>query len=159
MRDDAAPTRNAASRGQQRQFIESSNAAAGASKVRVFDVAGHLAKLASCETRNSVAKVRVQTYCGLVERIEFVMRYGTSKIYGGDGAGYDDDFVLEEGEWIVQVQQRAKLNADDSGYSKLNAVQFRSNTGRESKWYGYMEYHYTDDGSIQYDHPDDPDKG
>jgi hypothetical protein len=178
MRDDAAPARNAASRGQQLQFIESSNNAAGASKVRVFDVAGHLAKLASFGGEgapNSVAKVRVQTYCDLVVRIEFVMRDGTSKeYYGGDEGdpfddwrelSNDDDFVLEEGEWIVQVQQRANMpdsddsDADDSWNSKLNAVQFRSNTGPESKWYGYMEYHYTDDGSKQYDHPDDPDEG
>ena len=70
----------------------------------------------------------------LIDQVEFHLSGETPnvKTYGAAGGSQSADFDLNPGEWLVAVLRR-----ELPGYSQtLLAVQFETNTGRKSQWYG-----------------------
>ena len=67
----------------------------------------------------------------LIDQVKFHLDGETPsvKTYGAGGGHQAADFDLNPGEWLVAVLRREAAGL-------LEAVQFETNTGRKSQWYG-----------------------
>ena len=67
----------------------------------------------------------------LIDQVKFHLDGETPsvKTYGAGGGHQAADFDLNPGEWLVAVLRREAAGI-------LEAVQFETNTGRKSQWYG-----------------------
>ena len=70
----------------------------------------------------------------LIDQVKFHLDGETPsvKTYGAGGGHQAADFDLNPGEWLVAVLRRELPGY----YQSLLAVQFETNTGRKSQWYG-----------------------
>ena len=83
---------------------------------------------------NSFSLIRVRGKCGaMVDQLQFTfvnIHTGIkhqSEAYGGEGGGYFD-WQVPQGEWITTIYIMSGTMVD--------AIAFRTNTGRESEWFG-----------------------
>ena len=75
----------------------------------------------------------------LIDQVKFHLDGETPsvKTYGAGGGHQAADFDLNPGEWLVAVLRHEAVHVwADPDIPRLEAVQFETNTGRKSQWYG-----------------------
>jgi hypothetical protein len=77
---------------------------------------------------------RVEVMSGdLIDQLRFVMQSGFVQIFGAEGGAPREAFCLSPGERIVHIKTK---QGDAWGHYSLLGIQFATNTGRQSMWYG-----------------------
>ena len=83
---------------------------------------------------NAFQVERVEVMSGdLVDQLRFVMKSGFVQIFGVDGGAPRDPFCLSPEEKIVRIKTK---QGDAWGHNSLHGIQFTTNNGRQSPWYG-----------------------